>query len=146
MHTLTPHCLAAGRVMSWISLAMASRFSIQSCRTLAPRMWRNVVWVLRKERNQILQFMCGWEREGDIPFNQCSPDVAYAKRGAVRIFNLPIQHTVDLDIDIVLGHDDLTRDLNDLHLDVDAMHGLCHRIHLDKAWVYTLVKLAKPCH
>lgn len=49
--TLTPHSLAADRVISWISCAMASRFSMQSCNVLAPKIWRNVVCVL-KSREQ----------------------------------------------------------------------------------------------
>jgi len=56
---------------------------------------------------------------------------------------VPVQDRVDLDVDIVLGHDDLLRDICDLDLHVDSDQFLGDRVDLGQTGINDLVELAK---
>ena len=56
-----------------------------------------------------------------------------------------INHTRQLQRDIVLSHADLLRDLHDLDLDVDLDEALGKRVDLDEAWVDGAVEAPEFC-
>jgi hypothetical protein len=56
---------------------------------------------------------------------------------------MPIQDGINLDIDIVLGHDDLLRDIGNLDLDVDLCQLLRDGVNLCQTRVNNLVEFAE---
>ena len=62
-------------------------------------------------------------------------DVADAKRGLVRRYDVVIDDRGQVERDIILGHAHLTRHLHNLDLDVDLDEALGQRVDLDQARV-----------
>lgn len=56
---------------------------------------------------------------------------------------MPVKHRINLDIDIILGHDDLMRDVSNLDLDIDLYQLLSDRVNLCQTGVDNLVEFAK---
>lgn len=78
-----------------------------------------------------------------LPLNQSSLDVTDSKVRLRGVDNMPIKHRVNLDIDIILGHDNLLRDISNLDLDVNLCQLLSNRVNLCQTGVDNLVEFAK---
>ena len=70
-------------------------------------------------------------------------DVADSKDRLRGVDDVPVKNRVDLDVDVVLGHDNLLRDISNLDLDVDLDHLLGDWVDLGKTVIHNLVELAK---
>lgn len=76
-------------------------------------------------------------------FNQSLANVGDTKGGLVRADDVVVDDRGEVECDIVLGHADLLRNLDDLNLDVDLDQALGERVDLDQARVDSLVEFAK---
>lgn len=77
------------------------------------------------------------------PLDQGLADVGDSKGGLVRADNVVVDYRRQVERDVVLGHADLLRDLDDLDLDVDLDQALGEGVDLDQARVDSLVEFAK---
>lgn len=78
-----------------------------------------------------------------LPFNQSSLDVTNSKVRLRRVDNMPIKHRVNLNVDIILGHDNLLRDISNLDLDIDLCQLLSDRVNLCQTGIDNLIEFAK---
>ena len=65
-----------------------------------------------------------------LPFYESLSYITNTELCSERVFNKPIYNTVNPNIHIVFCHDDLFRDFNELHLNINMMNGLRQRINL----------------
>jgi len=56
---------------------------------------------------------------------------------------MPVKNAIDSDGNVVLGHDILGRNINNLNFDIHSCNGFGYWINLDKARIDTFIKLAK---
>lgn len=74
------------------------------------------------------------------PFNQRLPHITNSERGLMRARNMIINHTRQLQCNIILRHADLLWHLDDLDLDIDLDEALGERVDLHETWVDGAVK------
>lgn len=77
------------------------------------------------------------------PLDQGLTNIGDSKGGFVRAHDVVIDDRGEVQGDVVFGHADLLRDLDDLNLDIDLDQALGERVDLDQAGIDGLVEFAE---
>ena len=83
------------------------------------------------------------EFDSCVPLNQSRTSIRNSEGVLLRRDTVIIDDTLNVDVDVVFGHDDLAGDLGQLDLNIDLGHLLGHGVDLGQAGVDTLVELAE---
>jgi hypothetical protein len=66
----------------------------------------------------------------EVPFDQALSDISNSEHGLVGVNDMPVENSIQRDIDVILRHNDLASDFLNLNLDINAVNTFSKWIYL----------------